>query len=83
MTNYKQKYEDLLRDIDLAIAGQKEGETKINGTVLSTGAEVLCGKNPAADIRAWDGIVYDIEADKDYTFYISGAKWRLAGFKFE
>ena len=29
MTNYKQKYEDLLRDIDLAIAGQKEGETKI------------------------------------------------------
>jgi len=61
----------------------KEGETKINGTVLSTGAEVLCGKNPAVDIRAWDGIVYDIEADKDYTFYISGAKWRFAGFKFE
>lgn len=29
MTNYKQKYEDLCRDIDLAIAGQKEGETKI------------------------------------------------------
>ena len=29
MRYYKQKYEDLLRDIDLAIAGQKEGETKI------------------------------------------------------
>ena len=61
----------------------KEGDNKINGKVLSTGVEVLCGKNPAIDIRAWDGIVYDIEADKEYTFYISGAKWRLAGFKFE
>jgi hypothetical protein len=61
----------------------KEGDTKINGKVLSTGAEQECGKNPVADIKAWDGLVYDIEADKEYTFYISGAKWRFAGFKFE
>ncbi len=61
----------------------KEGDNKINGKVLSTGAEQECGKNPVADIKAWDALVYDIEADKTYTFYISGAKWRLAGFKFE
>jgi hypothetical protein len=61
----------------------KEGNNKINGTVLSTGAEVECGQHPSADIKAWDALVYDIEADKAYTFYISGAKWRLAGFKFE
>ena len=61
----------------------KDGDTKINGTVLSTGAEQECGKNPVADIRAWDGLVYELEADKTYTFYISGAKWRFAGFKFE
>ncbi len=61
----------------------KEGNNKINGTVLSTGAEVECGQHPSTDIKAWDALVYDIEADKAYTFYISGAKWRLAGFKFE
>lgn len=61
----------------------KEGDNKINGKVLSTGAEVECGQHPAADIRAWDGLVFEIEADKEYTFYISGAKWRFAGFKFE
>ena len=61
----------------------KDGDTKIDGKVLSTGAEQLCGQHPAADIRAWDGLVYEVEADKTYTFYISGAKWRFAGFKFE
>ncbi|MCH5307474.1 MAG: hypothetical protein J1E37_05285 [Prevotella sp.] len=61
----------------------KEGNNKINGTVLSTGAEVACGQNPSADINAWDGLVYELEADKTYTFYISGAKWRFAGYKFE
>lgn len=29
MEDYKKKYENLLHDIDIAIAGQKEGETKI------------------------------------------------------
>ena len=29
MEDYKKKYENLLQDIDIAIAGQKEGETKI------------------------------------------------------
>lgn len=61
----------------------KDGDTKIDGKVLSTGAEQLCGQHPAADIRAWDGLIYEVEADKTYTFYISGAKWRFAGFKFE
>ena len=61
----------------------KDGDTKVSGKVLSTGAEQECGKNPVADIKAWDGLVYDVEADKTYTFYISGAKWRFAGFKFE
>ena len=61
----------------------KDGETKIAGKVLSTGAPQECGKNPIVDIKAWDGLVYDLEADKTYTFYISGAKWRFAGFKFE
>lgn len=61
----------------------KEGNNKIDGTVLSTGAQVECGQHPAADINAWDALVYELEADKAYTFYISGAKWRLAGFKFE
>ena len=29
MEDYKEKYENILHDIDIAIAGQKEGETKI------------------------------------------------------
>ena len=61
----------------------KAGDTKVSGKVLSTGAEVECGQHPSADIKAWDALVYDVEADKEYTFYISGAKWRFAGFKFE
>ncbi len=61
----------------------KEGDNKIDGTVLSNGLPAVCGQHPAANIAAWDALVYNIEADKTYTFYISGAKWRLAGFKFE
>lgn len=61
----------------------KEGNNKIDGKVLSTGAVQECGKNPVADVNAWDGFVFNVEADKTYTFYISGTKWRLAGFKFE
>jgi len=61
----------------------KEGNNKVNGKVFSTGAEQECGKNPVAEVNPWDGFVYELEADKTYTFYVSGTKWRFAGFKFE
>ena len=58
------------------------GETGLAGTVLSTGAVIESGASPAAEIPAYDGIKYTLEAGKTYTFAVTGTKWRLAGFKY-
>lgn len=38
--------------------------------------------NPAADIASGDGVIYSLEANKTYTFSVSGTKWRLASMKY-
>lgn len=59
-----------------------EGENGLTGKVLSSGASVENGAAPATAISAWDGICYDLEANKTYTFSCSGTKWRLAAFRY-
>ena len=59
-----------------------EGDNSLNGTLLSTGEEVVSGQAPAKVISAWDGIVYTLEANKSYEFKATGTKWRLAGFRY-
>lgn len=60
----------------------KEGENGLTGKVLSTGAEVADDTAPNPAIDAWDGIVYELEANKTYQFKARGTKWRLAGFRY-
>jgi len=60
----------------------KEGENGLTGKVLSTGAEVADNTAPNPAIEAWDGIVYELEANKTYQFKVRGTKWRLAGFRY-
>jgi hypothetical protein len=50
--------------------------------VLNTGAEIASGNAPATDIAQWDALVYNLEANKTYTFYITSTKWRLAAFRY-
>ena len=59
-----------------------EGETGLTGYVLSTGAEIASGTNPAVTIDAYDGIKYNLESGKTYNFRATGTKWRLAGFRY-
>ena len=59
-----------------------EGENGLTGTVLSTGATIANGKKPATEVAAWDGIVYELEANKTYRFFIGGTKWRLAAIRY-
>ena len=59
-----------------------EGANGLAGKVLSSGATVENGQAPAVAISAWDGIVYELEANKTYTFSCSGTKWRLAAIRF-
>lgn len=59
-----------------------EGETGLTGYVLSTGAEIASGTNPAVAIDAYDGIKYNLESGKAYNFRATGTKWRLAGFRY-
>ena len=59
-----------------------EGENGLTGTVLSTGATIASGKKPATEIPAWDGIIYELEANKSYKFFVGGTKWRLAAFRY-
>lgn len=59
-----------------------EGENYINGKLLSTGEEVVSNQAPAKDISAWDGIIYELEANKTYQFKCTGTKWRLAAIRF-
>ncbi len=59
-----------------------DGENGLTGTVLSSGASVESGSAPTTAISAWDGICYDLEANKTYTFSCSGTKWRLAAIRY-
>ncbi len=59
-----------------------EGENGLTGKVLSTGAEIASGSKPAAAIDAWDGMVYTLEANKTYKFFVGGTKWRLAALRY-
>ena len=59
-----------------------DGENGLTGKVLSTGASVPNGEAPKTAISAWDGIVYNLEANKTYTFSCSGTKWRLAAIRY-
>ena len=59
-----------------------EEDNGLTGSVLSTGATIANGKKPATEIAAWDGIVYELEANKSYKFFIGGTKWRLAAFRY-
>ena len=60
----------------------KEGDNGLTGKVLSTGTEVADDTAPNPAIDAWDGIVYELEANKTYQFKARGTKWRLAGFRY-
>jgi hypothetical protein len=59
-----------------------EGENGLTGKVLSTGAEIASGSKPATEIAAWDGMVYTLEANKTYKFFVGGTKWRLAALRY-
>jgi hypothetical protein len=59
-----------------------DGEAGLACKVLTTGDVVESNTNPAKEIAAWDGLVYDLEANKTYEFKITGTKWRMAGFRY-
>jgi pectate lyase len=59
-----------------------EGENGLTGKVLSTGAEIASGSKPDTAIDAWDGMVYTLEANKTYKFFVGGTKWRLAALRY-
>ncbi|MBP5339440.1 MAG: pectate lyase [Prevotella sp.] len=58
-----------------------EEDNGLTGTILSDGRQIPSNTNPTTVISAWDGIVYQLEANKTYTFKCTGTKWRLAGFR--
>lgn len=60
----------------------KEGENGLTATVLSSGAQIENGAKPSAEISAWDALVYTLEANKTYKFFIGGTKWRLAAIRY-
>ena len=61
-----------------------EGENGLTGTTLVNKESIANGNKPTADLAKWkDGISYNLEANKTYTFSVGGTKWRFAGFKFE
>ncbi len=59
-----------------------EGENGLTAKVLSSGALVENGAKPATEISAWDGLVYSLQANKTYKFFVGGTKWRFAGFRY-
>ncbi|MBQ9652583.1 MAG: pectate lyase [Prevotella sp.] len=60
-----------------------EGDNKLTGTTLVNQESIESGNKPTADLTAWqDGIKYTLEANKTYTFQVTGTKWRFAGFKY-
>ena len=60
----------------------QEGENGISAKVLSSGAVIENGGKPETAINAWDGLVFSLEANKSYKFFVGGTKWRLAGFRY-
>lgn len=60
----------------------KEGENGLTATVLSSGAQIENGAKPSVEISAWDALVYTLEANKTYKFFIGGTKWRLAAIRY-
>ena len=59
-----------------------EGENGLTATVLSSGATIENGAKPATAIDAWDGLVYNLGANKTYKFFVGGTKWRLAAIRY-
>jgi len=60
----------------------QEGENGLAGKVLSSGAIIASGDNPATEIAAWDALVYSLDANKTYKFFVGGTKWRLAAIRY-
>ena len=54
----------------------------LTGTILGSGEEIADGGKPTAEIAAFNGISYNLEGGKTYTFSVGGTKWRLAGFRY-
>lgn len=59
-----------------------EGENGLSATVLSSGAVIENGAKPETAINAWDGLVFSLEANKTYKFFVGGTKWRLAAIRY-
>ena len=59
-----------------------EGENGLTATVLSSGATIENGAKPETEIAQWDALVYTLEANKTYKFFIGGTKWRLAAIRY-
>ena len=60
----------------------QEGENGISAKVLSSGAIIESGAKPETAIDAWDGLVFSLEANKSYKFFVGGTKWRLAAIRY-
>ena len=60
----------------------QEGENGISAKVLSSGAIIENGAKPETAIDAWDGLVFSLEANKSYKFFVGGTKWRLAAIRY-
>ena len=50
--------------------------------MLSSGAVIENGGKPETAIDAWDGLVFSLEANKTYKFFVGGTKWRLAAIRY-
>ena len=59
-----------------------EGENGISAKVLSSGAVIENGGKPETAIDAWDGLVFSLDANKTYKFFVGGTKWRLAAIRY-
>lgn len=59
-----------------------EGENGLTATVLSSGATIENGGKPETAIDPWDGLVFSLEANKTYKFFVGGTKWRLAAIRY-
>ena len=59
-----------------------EGENGLSAKVLSSGAVIENGAKPETAINAWDGLVFSLEANKTYKFFVGGTKWRLAAIRY-
>ena len=60
----------------------KDGDNGISAKVLSSGAVIESGSRPTTAIDAWDGLVFSLEANKSYKFFVGGTKWRLAAIRY-